>query len=215
MTVLERLAKSIERHWYGSATGNLYLLPLWLIFVVLSSLRRTYYRVFPAKPSNTPVIVIGNIAIGGTGKTPLIAYLALRAKVLGLNPGIVSRGYGGTCDRYPLLVDQNTDVCHSGDEPALLFHTLQCPVVVDPNRAAAVAMLSDLSHQDTDNYVDIILSDDGLQHYAMARQAEIIVSDKTRGMGNGWCLPIGPLREPVARLKQADLHLVNGSDFII
>ena len=200
------LAARIEYNWYHSARGNLWLLPLWLLFVAVSGLRRLFYRLFPPSGQITPVLVVGNIAVGGTGKTPLIQYLVARSSALGLRPGIVSRGYGGKADSYPLKVSADTPVEESGDEPRLLFAS-GAPVVVDPVRSRAVA---ELEHE-----VDIIFSDDGLQHYAMARDAEIVVSDHTRGFGNGWQLPVGPLREPISRLKQADLHLVNGQDFTI
>jgi tetraacyldisaccharide 4'-kinase len=160
----------------------------------------------PVKNLGVPVLVIGNIAIGGTGKTPLITYLAKRAGELGLRVGIVSRGYGGQSDTYPLNVTAETPVSQSGDEPKLLTRT-GCPIVVDPKRSRAVQFLKD--------DVDLVLSDDGLQHYAMARAGEIIVSDVTRGFGNGWQLPIGPLREPISRLNSVDLCLVNGEDFIV
>jgi tetraacyldisaccharide 4'-kinase len=160
----------------------------------------------PVKNLGVPVLVIGNIAIGGTGKTPLITYLAKRAGELGLRVGIVSRGYGGQSDTYPLNVTAETPVGQSGDEPKLLTRT-GCPIVVDPKRSRAVQFLKD--------DVDLVLSDDGLQHYAMARAGEIIVSDVTRGFGNGWQLPIGPLREPISRLNSVDLCLVNGEDFIV
>ncbi|CCU72293.1 tetraacyldisaccharide 4'-kinase [Thalassolituus oleivorans] len=203
-----RLAKRIEHNWYARAAGNYWLLPLWLIFVAISSLRLMLLAPFRRQKSDlTPVIVIGNIAVGGTGKTPLITYLVERARSLGLRPAVVSRGYGGHSDTYPLLVSDSTAVAQCGDEPKLLQQRLQCPVVVDPKRSRAVAALN--------AKVDIIFSDDGLQHYAMKRAAEIVVSDVTRGFGNGWRLPIGPLREPMSRLQSADLHIVNGSDFIV
>lgn len=206
MAEQSKIAAHIERHWYGSALGNLWLLPLWCIFVLVSGLRRLLYRMLPVKNLGVPVLVIGNIAIGGTGKTPLITYLAKRAGELGLRVGIVSRGYGGQSDTYPLNVTAETPVSQSGDEPKLLTRT-GCPIVVDPKRSRAVQFLKD--------DVDLVLSDDGLQHYAMARAGEIVVSDVTRGFGNGWQLPIGPLREPISRLNSVDLCLVNGEDFIV
>ena len=200
------LATRIEKNWYGRALGNLWLLPLWFLFVLISALRRMKYRIFPAAPTGTPVLVVGNIAIGGTGKTPLITLLADLAAKQGIRVGVVSRGYGGRAEQYPLVVDTDTPVAQSGDEPALLAG-LGLPVVVDPQRARAVKALKDK--------VDLILSDDGLQHYAMARDAEIVVSDATRGFGNGWQLPVGPLREPISRIDTCDLHLVNGVDFTV
>lgn len=200
----QRLAASIEKNWYGSATGNFWLLPLWALFALISQLRRLWYRLNPARSEGPPVIVVGNISVGGTGKTPLISYLALRASQLGFNTAVVSRGYGGLADQYPLAVTVDTDPQACGDEPAMLARQ-GLTVVVDPQRARAVRSLT--------GKVDFILSDDGLQHYAMARAAEILVSDAKRGFGNGWLLPVGPLREPVSRATQTDLHLVNGRDY--
>jgi tetraacyldisaccharide 4'-kinase len=207
---LAGLAARIERNWYGSVLGNLWLLPLWpLVWVVVHLRRRQFLRNPP--PANTvPVVVVGNITVGGTGKTPLITLLAERAQALGLHPAVVSRGYGGKATRYPLLLTADTPVEHSGDEPRLLFNRLNagaslCPVVVDPERRRAVAELA--------GQADIIFSDDGLQHYAMARAAEIVVVDHARGFGNGWLLPLGPLREPLSRLKTVDLVVRNGDDF--
>jgi tetraacyldisaccharide 4'-kinase len=200
------LAARIEKNWYGRAAGNLWLLPLWLVFVVLSTLRRFWYQLVKPQPSAVPVLVIGNIAIGGTGKTPLITCLVRLAAEQGIRVGVVSRGYGGQSDSYPLLVNEATPVAQCGDEPALLA-SMGIPVAVDPNRARAVEALA--------GKVDLVLSDDGLQHYKMHRNGEIVVSDVTRGFGNGWLLPVGPLREPVSRLRSCDLHLVNGQDFTI
>jgi len=204
----ESVAQRIERHWYGRAWGNLWLLPLWALFVLVSGLRRQWYRWFPVKSYAAPVLVVGNIAIGGTGKTPLITLLAQRAQELGLNVGVVSRGYGGQPASTPLRVDASTPVSEAGDEPALLAGR-GIDVMVDPVRANAVRALIEQGD------VDLVLSDDGLQHYAMHRDAELVVSDATRGHGNGWCLPVGPLREPISRLASVDLHAVNGRDFHI
>lgn len=208
MAERSKFAAQIERNWYRPAgvVGNLWLLPLWCLFIFLSGARRLWYGLFPATAEDVPVLVVGNIAIGGTGKTPLITYLAQRANELGIRVGIVSRGYGGHAQSYPLRVTSNTPVSESGDEPKLLTRT-GCPIVVDPNRSRAVSVLV--------GEVNLVLSDDGLQHYAMARAGEILVSDVTRGFGNGWQLPIGPLREPKSRAKSVDLCLVNGSDFIV
>lgn len=204
MSLGQRLAQRIERNWYGSAWRNFWLLPLWLLFTLISVTRRVYYRIRPVRGDGPPVIVVGNISVGGTGKTPLISYLAQRAADLGLRVAVVSRGYGGQSDQYPLTVGAVTCPHECGDEPAMLARQ-GLTVVVDPKRARAVKSLS--------GKADLVLSDDGLQHYAMARDAEILVSDATRGFGNGWLLPVGPLREPVRRAASVDLHLVNGRDY--
>ena len=200
------LAARIEKNWYGSALGNLWLLPLWALFALISRLRRWYYYLVPAQANTVPVLVVGNLAIGGTGKTPLITLLSELATRQNIRIGVVSRGYGGKSEVYPLTVDADTPVAECGDEPALLAGR-GIDVVVDPERSRAVDALA--------GKVDLVLADDGLQHYAMARDAEIVISDVTRGFGNGWLLPVGPLREPVSRLKSIDLHLVNGKDFSI
>ncbi|WP_430462403.1 tetraacyldisaccharide 4'-kinase [Thalassolituus sp. LLYu03] len=198
------LARQIEKNWYGRVLGNAWLLPLVpLVWLVVTLKRRRFLRNPPAA-SAIPVVVVGNITVGGTGKTPLITYLVARARALGFNPAIVSRGYGGN-GQYPLLVNDETPVSACGDEPKLLASRLNCPVAVDPQRARAVAELA--------GKADLIFSDDGLQHYAMARQREIVVVDASRGFGNGWLLPAGPLREPVSRIDSVDLVLANGRDF--
>ncbi|MDO6681177.1 tetraacyldisaccharide 4'-kinase [Oceanobacter sp. 5_MG-2023] len=201
------LARWIERHWYRSPLFNIWLLPLQGLFWLAVTLRRFFYALLPPLSSAVPVIVVGNISVGGTGKTPLIIWLANRAQEMNMRVGIVSRGYGGETDNYPLEVRQDTSASECGDEPKLLFERLGCPVVVDPQRKRAVDYLA--------GKVDLVLSDDGLQHYAMARVAELVVVDGERGFGNGWLLPIGPLREPETRLDSVDRVIVNGKDFVL
>lgn len=205
--MLNKLAAVIERNWYGSAWKNFWLLPLWPIVSLIVTYKRARFLNQPPAENVRPVVVVGNLSVGGTGKTPLIVYLVERARALGLHPGIVSRGYGGKAPCYPLQVNAQTPVAHCGDEPMLLHARLNCPVVVDPQRRRAAQALAD--------QVDIIFSDDGLQHYAMARRAEIVVVDGKRRFGNGWLLPIGPLREPLDRLATVDVVLVNGDDFTV
>lgn len=151
-----------------------------------------------------PVIVVGNITVGGTGKTPLVIRLVQLLKLAGYRPGIVSRGYGGKAMQYPLRVTADTRAHEAGDEALVLFRNCQCPVVVDPDRPGAVEQMLQ-----TD--CDIIVSDDGLQHYALGRDIEIVVIDGEREFGNGLCLPAGPLREPLKRLRDADLVVRTGS----
>lgn len=205
--MLSRLARHIENNWYQPAWKNAWLIPLWLVVVPLVWLKRRYFLLRQKSANSVPVVVVGNITVGGTGKTPLILLLSERAAALGLRPAIVSRGYGGHSGSYPLLLTSSTPVTESGDEPALLFRRLGCPVVVDPERARAVQAVTGLA--------DIIFSDDGLQHYAMQRDAELVVVDGQRRFGNGWLLPVGPLREPVGRLRSVDEVLVNGDDFTV
>ena len=151
-----------------------------------------------------PVVVIGNISLGGSGKTPLIIALAKALSERGYSVGVVSRGYGGASAQYPLVVGQDTLVSQSGDEPLLIAKKLGCPVVVDPNRARAVEKLVKSFS------CDLILSDDGLQHYRLHRDVEIVVVDGRRRFGNGYTLPAGPLRESPRRLKEVDFIIQNG-----
>jgi tetraacyldisaccharide 4'-kinase len=150
------------------------------------------------------VIIVGNISVGGSGKTPLIIALVKALKERGYSPGVVSRGYGGNAAQYPLAVSPFSAVSESGDEPKLIATMADCPVVVDIDRPEAVDYL--LKRFDC----DLVLSDDGLQHYALHRDIELIVVDGQRGLGNGCKLPSGPLREGPERLAQADLVIVNG-----
>lgn len=205
---MKNLALRIEQNWYKSFWYNLWLLPLWFLVALYVLIKRQIFLLRSKSLNTVPIVVVGNISVGGTGKTPLIVYLVTKARELGLSPAIISRGYGGYSSTYPLLLSKNTSVLECGDEPYLLYHRLQCPVVVDPNRARAGQLA-------VDQGVDIIFSDDGMQHYAMNREAEILVVDGKRFFGNGWLLPIGPLREPVGRQASVDLVLINGEDFLV
>ena len=186
---MKKLALRIEQNWYKPFWHNLWLLPLWCLVALFVFCKRQLFLMRPKTVSAVPIVVVGNISVGGTGKTPLITYLVTQAREFGLKPAIISRGYGGRSTAYPLLLNDNIAVEESGDEPYLLYHRLQCPVVVDPDRARAAQTAAEQG-------VDVIFSDDGMQHYAMARDAEILVVDGKRFFGNGWLLPIGPLREP-------------------
>ncbi|MGR9086702.1 MAG: tetraacyldisaccharide 4'-kinase [Gammaproteobacteria bacterium] len=152
-----------------------------------------------------PVIIVGNMTVGGTGKTPLIIWLAQFLRQSGYRPGIISRGYGGRSQSWPQRVDKHSDPLRVGDEALLIASQTGCPMAVAPSRVDAANML--LKESDS----DVILSDDGLQHYALKRDIEIVVIDGMRRLGNGLCLPAGPLREPANRLNEADLVIVNGS----
>lgn len=196
------LTQAIEKRWYSNSPGCLYLLlPLEGVFRVLARARR---KVSKAKHCGVPVIVVGNLAVGGSGKTPLVLALAKFYSEQGYRVGIVSRGYGGKAPHYPFEVGSQTDPAQSGDEPLLMARRSGLPVVVDPNRPAAAQYLVDHKH------CDLLISDDGLQHYRMARDIEIVVVDAVRGLGNGHCLPVGPLRESKARLKGVDSVVMNG-----
>ena len=145
-----------------------------------------------------PVIIVGNITAGGTGKTPLVLWLVNTLAELGYSPGVVSRGYGGSTTDKPLMVDNSTSVVLAGDEAVLLAGRVECPVCVCVERPLAVESI-------VQNFgCDVVVADDGLQHYALARDIEIAVVDGFRGAGNGLPLPAGPLREPVSRLAEVD-----------
>jgi tetraacyldisaccharide 4'-kinase len=151
-----------------------------------------------------PVVIIGNISLGGSGKTPLIIALGKALSERGYSVGVVSRGHGGASAQYPLVVGPDTPVSQSGDEPLLIAKKLGCPVVVDPNRGRSVEKLVESFS------CDLILSDDGLQHYRLHRDVEIAVVDGRRRFGNGYTLPAGPLRESPRRLKEVDFIIQNG-----
>ena len=150
-----------------------------------------------------PVLVVGNLFVGGTGKTPVVAWAASALAERGFRPGIVSRGYGGRARHWPQRVTPESDASRVGDEPALLARRTGLPVAVGPDRVAAARLL-------IDEGCDVLVSDDGLQHYRLPRTVEWVVFDGVRGVGNGLCLPAGPLREPLSRLQSVDLVLANG-----
>jgi tetraacyldisaccharide 4'-kinase len=152
-----------------------------------------------------PVIIVGNLSVGGTGKTPLLIYLAKLLRQEGLRPGIISRGYGGQARHWPQWVDKNGDPAQVGDEAVLIAAQTGCPMAVGPARIDAARLLLE------NDACDVILSDDGLQHYALGRTLEIAVIDGERRFGNGFCLPAGPLREPASRLRSVDLVVCNGA----
>ena len=196
----------LERSWYKQGYWSYLLLPLSLLFWLVASWRRAAYKLGNRAKSPLPVIVVGNITVGGTGKTPFVVYLVALLKQQGFKPGIVSRGYGAkVCDDHPFprMVTPDSDVTLAGDEPKLLAMKTGVPVVIAPKRVEAVAELA----QNTD--CDIVISDDGLQHYAMSRDMEIVLLDRARGVGNGWLLPVGPLREGRSRLDTVDLVIEN------
>lgn len=198
---------SLERSWYQPFGWSWLLLPFSLLFAVLSATRRWLFKagIKVSHRMPVPVIVVGNITVGGTGKTPITLWLCEYLRAQGLKPGIVSRGYGVKLTA-PKLINLDTDTPATvGDEPFLLASRSGCPVVVCPDRVAAAKLLSATSG------CNIIISDDGLQHYALVRDLEIILLDGSRGIGNGLLLPAGPLREDIWRLRQADLVLSNSS----
>lgn len=196
----------LEQHWYRITPLHLILLPISLVFRALVVLRHALYRnrILPSRKLTVPVIVVGNISAGGTGKTPLTLALAQQLIERGWHPLIVSRGHGGAAQR-PQQVHADSDVQQVGDEPLLMARRNLCPVWVGKNRAAAAQTALQAHPQ-----CDVVLCDDGLQHYRLRRDVEIAVVDGERGFGNGFMLPAGPLREPVARLQMVDAVVVNG-----
>lgn len=199
------MSEQLVKAWYHGHGALILLAPLAWLYRSITAVRGFCYRrgwfsvaVFPL-----PVIVVGNITVGGTGKTPLTLALVKHLQAQGFKPAIVSRGYGGQT-QYPAVVTATSQASEVGDEPLFMFQQTQVPVVVAPKRAEAVAWLVKQHH------CDVVLCDDGLQHYALARDMEIVVIDAERGLGNGQLLPQGPLRENKQRLATVDFIVVNG-----
>ncbi|MGZ5258286.1 MAG: tetraacyldisaccharide 4'-kinase, partial [Burkholderiales bacterium] len=201
------MSRWLERNWARVTAATFALYPLSLLFRALVALRRAAYARGLMQSIRLPVrvIIVGNISVGGTGKTPLVLWLATFLKSHGYNPGIVSRGYGAR-NREPRPVAAAADPLRFGDEPVLLAQRTTAPVWVGADRVAAtLALLA--AHAEC----DVVLSDDGLQHYRLARDVEIAVLDGARALGNGLMLPAGALREPASRLMEVDAVVVNGS----
>lgn len=182
------------------------LLPLSWLYALAVGLRRLLYDrgILRSYRAAVPVIVVGNITAGGTGKTPTVLWLVQELQKRGFSPGVVSRGYGGTHSGSSMRVEPGSNARIVGDEPVLLAQRSACPVVVDPDRVRAANML-------VEDGVDVIVADDGLQHYRLERDYEICVLDGSRGFGNGRLLPAGPLRESIYRLEDVEQILVNGA----
>lgn len=201
------LADRLTRAWYQGHPALHLLRPLeWLYRTVVQRRRQrflagagTIYR------APVPVLVVGNITVGGTGKTPLILWLIEHCRARGLRVGVVSRGYGAKPPQLPWRVEAGQTADIAGDEPLLIVQRSGVPLMIDPDRSRAVAAL--LAAEP----LDLILSDDGLQHYRLARDLELVLIDAARGLGNGRCLPAGPLREPLERLQTVDAQLFNGA----
>lgn len=198
----------IERVWYQPGGWSRALRPLSWLFRRLLKKRRTYLERH-RKKLRVPVVVVGNITVGGTGKTPLLITLVKALQERGYRPAVVSRGYGGKSPFYPVQVTPESEASQVGDEPLLIAQSCGCPVLVDPDRYRAARLLQDSGQ------CNVILSDDGLQHYNLPRKLEIVVIDGERLLGNGLCLPAGPLREPVSRLAQVDFVVINGGDAVL
>jgi tetraacyldisaccharide 4'-kinase len=202
---VNRWAAALQRRWYDAERPPpVCLRPLAAAFSSIAAARRARQRA-AAEALPVPVIVVGNISVGGTGKTPFVTWLVRELLDLGWKPGIVSRGYGGHAPRYPWPVTADSKAAEVGDEPLLLARRCAVPVVVAPDRRAAALQLLACGT------VDVVVADDGLQHYRLPRDLEFCVVDGRRGLGNGALLPAGPLREPPARLTTVDCVVVNGA----
>ena len=196
----------IARIWSGESPLWRLLLPLsWLYGLVSGGIRLCYkLGIKRAWRAPVPVVVVGNLTAGGNGKTPVVIWLVEQLRQRGIRVGVVSRGYGGKAAAYPLLLTADTTTAEAGDEPVLIAQRTGVPVAVSPVRSDAVKAI--LAQHD----VQMIVTDDGLQHYRLARDVEIVVIDGERRFGNGWWLPAGPMRERAGRLKSVDATIVNG-----
>ncbi|VVP66786.1 Tetraacyldisaccharide 4'-kinase [Pseudomonas fluorescens] len=193
--------------WYTGHPALALLRPLEALYrrVVQRKRLRFLNGESPSYRAPVPVVVVGNITVGGTGKTPMILWLIEHCRAQGLRVGVVSRGYGAKPPQLPWRVRADQSAGQAGDEPLLIVQRTQVPLMIDPDRSRAVQALLDSEP------LDLILCDDGMQHYRLARDLELVLIDAARGLGNGRCLPAGPLREPVERLAEADAVLFNGA----
>lgn len=197
----------LERIWYGDHPLGWLLAPLGWVYSALARWRRiTYRRGWRAGQAlSVPVVVIGNISVGGTGKTPLVVWLCAWLRQRGYRPGVLTRGYGGDAAHWPIAVGPDADPTQVGDEAVLLARRTHCPVMAGADRVASAERLIQ------EHACDILVADDGLQHYRLQRDIEIAVVDGVRRLGNRRCLPAGPLREPPERLSEVDMVIVNGT----
>jgi len=198
----------MNKIWYSRRSPLCWLLlPFSAFFWIASGLRRLYLRRWKQIQFDVPVIVVGNLTVGGVGKTPLVIAIANELRMKGLRVGIVSRGYGARV-HFPRVVGLDDNATDVGDEPLLIAKKTNCPVIIATNRVKAVQYLMENFQS------QVILSDDGLQHYAMGRSIEIVVIDGVRGLGNGLLLPAGPLRERAHRLNTVDFVVVNSGKWV-
>lgn len=202
------LADRLLAAWYAGHPALALLRPLELLYRYVVGRKRARFLAGEGEivRAAVPVVVVGNITVGGTGKTPMILWLIEHCRSRGLRVGVVSRGYGAAPPRFPWRVSAEQTAAVAGDEPLLIVQRSGVPLMIDPDRGRAVEAL--LAAEP----LDLILSDDGLQHYRLARDLELVLIDAARGLGNRRCLPAGPLREPVERLGEVDALLHNGAD---
>ncbi len=193
--------------WYAGHPALALLRPLEALYrrVVTRKRARFLSGESASYRAPVPVIVVGNITVGGTGKTPMILWLIEHCRQQGLKVGVVSRGYGAKPPQLPWRVQADQPAEQAGDEPLLIVQRTGVPLMIDPDRSRAVQALL------ASEPLDLILCDDGMQHYRLARDLELVLVDAARGLGNGRCLPAGPLREPAERLQDADAVLFNGA----
>ncbi|MDH5433945.1 MAG: tetraacyldisaccharide 4'-kinase [Gammaproteobacteria bacterium] len=202
---MSSLAKCLEKFWYSKNPFVWLVWPFTLPFYLLTLIRRCCYQIglFKVVQVDKPVVVVGNITAGGTGKTPFIGFLVKNLQSKGLKVAVVSRGYGGNYSEPVHLVSETDSVEKIGDEVFMQFNRLNVPMAVSKNRVLAVEVL--IANYD----IDLVISDDGLQHYPMGRCYEIALIDSHRAFGNRMMMPFGPLREPVSRLKSVDFVIEN------
>lgn len=206
-SIRAKSVKQIESYWYSRSFVVLLLLPLSWIYHLVAATRKWAYRIGLLKVHTitVPVIIVGNINVGGTGKSPLVIWLVEYLKKEGFLPGVISRGYGGQARIWPQQVVPGSDARAVGEEAIMISRRCNVPMAVGPDRVAAAKSL--LKYTDC----NIIVADDGMQHYALGRDIEVAVVDGVRRFGNGYFLPAGPLRESKARLSEVDLIVVNGT----
>ena len=199
-------ASRIENFWYQDSWLRWVFWPISSVLFLITILKRFLYQadILSSKKAEVPVVVVGNITVGGTGKTPFIGFIAKQLIERGLKVGIVSRGYLSHAPTYPHMVKKDDTVQCIGDEVFMLYRQLDIPIAIDANRGNAAALLSKY------HKLDVIISDDGLQHYKMARDFEILLVDQTRAFGNRLCIPFGPLRERLSRINSVDWVVQNG-----
>ncbi|MCF6189744.1 MAG: tetraacyldisaccharide 4'-kinase [Cocleimonas sp.] len=198
-----KLQQWLENIWYNDGSGRFILMPLTVLYCAVNSFQRYKYSNNKAQTS-CPIIVVGNITVGGTGKTPLTIYIVKLLQKTGYKPAIITRGYGGKATTWPQSVNAKSNPQLVGDEAVLMASQTQVPVYAGADRLKSIEQLT--QHHDC----DVIVSDDGMQHYKLPRDIQIAVIDGERQLGNGYCLPAGPLREKKKRLNACDLIVVNG-----
>ncbi|MFV2060668.1 MAG: tetraacyldisaccharide 4'-kinase [Gammaproteobacteria bacterium] len=200
------MIKHIQFSWYNESKITVFLKPLSWLYCSIVLIRKNLYRfkIFKSYQLKVPVIIVGNITVGGNGKTPLVIWLAEKLKQSGYRPGIISRGYGGQAQKWPQQVRPDSDPLVVGDEAIVISRRTSCPMAVGPDRVATGQALIKYSN------CDIVISDDGMQHYRLKRNIEIAVVNAATQFGNELCLPAGPLREPVTRLDKVNFIVING-----